>query len=300
MSIKIEREIVDYSIVKEHTGAYSQQSLQPTPQVQKAADVVDANAVASAAPAASASAVEGKAESVNADNGANSVRAESSASTPASTKPNPATSSKILQMWEKVERPAMLLGSTYKIKTPISDHAFYITINDIVLNQGTPHEKRHPFEMFINSKNMDHYQWISALTRIISAVFRKGGDIAFLVEELKSIFDPKGGYFRRGGKYMPSLVAEIGDVIEEHLTTIGVISASRLDQHQRKLIEQQREKFAKRQKMQADSVRSGGDNDSDSGNFPPNAQLCKKCHHKAMVVMDNCLTCLNCGESKCS
>jgi aspartate aminotransferase len=88
----------------------------------------------------------------------------------------------------------MLIGSTYKIKTPVSDHAMYVTINDIVLNEGTEHEQRRPFEVFINSKNLDHYQWIVALTRIISAVFRKGGDVAFLVEELKAVFDPRGGY----------------------------------------------------------------------------------------------------------
>ena len=95
-------------------------------------------------------------------------------------------------MNEKVERPEVLIGSTYKIKTPVSDHAMYLTINDIVLNEGTEHEHRRPFEIFINSKNLDHFQWIVALTRIISAVFRKGGNVAFLVEELKAVFDPRG------------------------------------------------------------------------------------------------------------
>ncbi|RKZ71107.1 MAG: NrdJb, partial [Gammaproteobacteria bacterium] len=98
--------------------------------------------------------------------------------------------SNVVQMHERVERPEMLLGSTYKISTPLSDHALYVTVNDIVLNPGTEHELRRPFEMFINSKNMDHFQWIVALTRIISAVFRKGGDVNFLVEELRSVFDP--------------------------------------------------------------------------------------------------------------
>ncbi|HHH39135.1 MAG TPA: NrdJb, partial [Sedimenticola sp.] len=101
----------------------------------------------------------------------------------------------IVQMHERLARPEMLFGSTYKIKTPLSEHALYVTINDIILNQGTPHEVRRPFEVFINSKNMDHFQWIVALTRIISAVFRKGGDVTFLVEELRSVFDPAGGYF---------------------------------------------------------------------------------------------------------
>ena len=117
--------------------------------------------------------------------------------------------SNIIQMHEKVSRPESLAGSTYKIKTPLSDHALYLTINDIVLNEGTDHELRRPFEVFINSKNMDHFQWIVALTRVVSAVFRKGGDCTFLVEELKAVFDPQGGYFKPGGKFMPSLVAEI-------------------------------------------------------------------------------------------
>ena len=126
-------------------------------------------------------------------------------------------SSKVVRMTEEVQRPEMLVGSTYKIKTPVSDHAMYVTINDIVLNEDTPYEQRRPFEIFINSKNLDHYQWIVALTRIMSAVFRKGGDVTFLVEELRSGFDPRGGYFKKGGKYMPSLVGEIGDAIECHM-----------------------------------------------------------------------------------
>ena len=121
--------------------------------------------------------------------------------------PTPEPESKVVQMHEKLERPEMLMGSTYKIKTPLSEHALYVTINDVVLNPGTEHELRRPFEIFINSKNMDHFQWIVALTRIISAVFRKGGDVTFLVEELRSVFDPRGGYFKKGGRYMPSLVA---------------------------------------------------------------------------------------------
>ncbi len=107
-------------------------------------------------------------------------------------------------MHESVERPETLVGSTYKIKSPLFEHALYVTINDIVLNAGTQHELRRPFEIFINSKNMDHFQWIVALTRIMSAVFRKGGDVTFLVEELKAVFDPRGGYFKAGGVYMPS------------------------------------------------------------------------------------------------
>ena len=109
----------------------------------------------------------------------------------------------VVRMHERLERPEMLRGTTYKIKPPVSDHAMYITINDIVLNQDTEHEKFRPYEIFINSKNLDHYQWSVALTRVLSAVFRKGGDVAFLVEELKAVFDPKGGYFAGEGKFMP-------------------------------------------------------------------------------------------------
>ena len=120
----------------------------------------------------------------------------------------------VIRMHEKLERPEVLIGSTYKIKTPVSDHAMYLTINDIMLNEGTEHEHRRPFEIFINSKNLDHFQWIVALTRIISAVFRKGGDVVFLTEELKAVFDPRGGYWQPGGKFMPSIVAEIGYVVK--------------------------------------------------------------------------------------
>lgn len=127
----------------------------------------------------------------------------------------------IQYLHEKVLRPEVLSGTTYKIKTPLSEHALYITINNIILNVNTPNEYIHPFEIFINSKAMEHFQWIVALTRIASAMFRKGGDVTFLIEELRSVFDPKGGYFKKG-KYMPSLVAEIGSVIEQHLTNLGL------------------------------------------------------------------------------
>lgn len=201
------------------------------------------------------------------------------------------TTGNIIHMHEKLERPEMLLGSTYKIKTPLTEHALYVTINDVVLNQGTEHELRRPFEVFINSKNMDHFQWIVALTRIISAVFRKGGDVTFLVEEMRSVFDPRGGYFKKGGKFMPSLVAEIGDAIESHLRMIGMIKDDSLNEHQKKLMDEKRAEFEKRNQA----------SDSNSGNndFPPGSQLCIKCNTKAMIKMDGCLTCLNCGDSKC-
>src|SRR5437870_10598025 len=139
---------------------------------------------------------------------------------------------KVIRMTEEVQRPEFLIGATYKIKTPVSDHAMYVTINDIVLNEGTPFEQRRPFEIFINSKNLDHFQWIVALTRIISAVFRKGGDVTFLVDELKAVFDPRGGYWQPGGKFMPSIIAELGHVIEKHLQTIGLLRKRELDVHQ--------------------------------------------------------------------
>jgi len=198
----------------------------------------------------------------------------------------------VIHMHEKLERPEMLLGSTYKIKTPLDDHAMYVTINDIVLNAGTEHEQRRPFEIFINSKNMDHFQWIVALTRIISAVFRKGGDVTFLVEELRSVFDPRGGYFKKGGKYMPSLVAEIGDAIECHMRMIGLLKDDGLDEHQKKLIEEKKAQFEQAAK-QAENAEAG------SSEFPHSAQLCGKCSTKAVIKMDGCMTCLNCGDSKC-
>ena len=199
--------------------------------------------------------------------------------------------SNVVHMTEKLERPEMLLGSTYKIKTPLSEHALYVTINDVVLNHGTEHELRRPFEIFINSKNMDHFQWIVALTRIISAVFRKGGDVTFLAEELRSVFDPRGGYFKRGGKYMPSLVAEIGDAIECHLRMIGLLKDDSLDEHQQKLVEEKRAQY--------DSMSKQSEDAEAKGDFPAGAQLCGKCHTKAVIQMDGCMTCLSCGDSKC-
>ncbi|MGZ8227367.1 MAG: TSCPD domain-containing protein [Methylococcaceae bacterium] len=190
-------------------------------------------------------------------------------------------------MHENVERPEVLIGSTYKIKTPQSEHALYITINDIILNQGTPHEERRPYEIFINSKNMEHFQWVLALTRVISAVFRKGGDACFLVEELKAVFDPRGGYFKKGGVFMPSLVAEIGYAIESHLKHIGMIKPEAMTDHQKKFLDEKRREF------------EALHGESEAQSFPDKAVLCTKCSTKAMVLMDGCMTCLNCGESKC-
>ena len=199
----------------------------------------------------------------------------------------------IVQMHESVARPEMLMGSTYKIKTPASEHAMYITINDIILNLGTEHEQRRPFEIFINSKNMDHFQWIVALTRIISAVFRKGGDITFLVEEMRSVFDPKGGYFKRGGKYMPSLVAEIGEVVDDHLRKIGMIKDDSISEHQQKIMDEKRAQFET-----AQGAANTQENEQAS-TYPKGASLCGKCNTQAVILMDGCMTCLSCGDSKC-
>jgi len=201
----------------------------------------------------------------------------------------------IEHMHESVQRPELLMGSTYKIKTPNSEHALYVTINDIILNQGTEHELRRPFEMFINSKNMDQFQWIVALTRVASAVFRKGGDVTFLAEELKAVFDPHGGYFKRGGKFMPSVVAEIGDALEKHFTMIGLLKKPELPEHQQAILDEKRALFDQAKKL------TKGDKGTydEASDFPEEAQLCKKCHTKAAILMDGCLTCLSCGDSKC-
>jgi len=198
-------------------------------------------------------------------------------------------------MGEHIDRPEFLVGSTYKIKPGSLDHAMYITINDIVLNEGTVHEQKRPFEIFINSKNMDEFQWVVALTRIMSAVFRKGGDITFLVDEMKAVFDPKGGYWKPGGVYMPSLIADIGTVVETHLKAIGLLKGPELDQSQKDLIAAKRAQFEATGSTPV--VKANAANDQ--GSFPPGATLCAKCNTQALVLLDGCQTCLNCGYSKC-
>ncbi len=194
-------------------------------------------------------------------------------------------------MHENVTRPEILYGSTYKIKTPQSEHALYITINDMLLNEGTEHEERRPYEIFINSKNMEHFQWVLALTRVISAVFRKGGDTCFLVEELKAVFDPKGGYFKKGGVFMPSLVAEIGYAIESHLKSIGMLKDDTMDNQQKQFLAAKRKEF--------EAIHNDKAVLDEQGAYPAQAILCVKCQTKAVVLMDGCMTCLNCGDSKC-
>lgn len=161
---------------------------------------------------------------------------------------------------EAVDRPERLVGTTYKVKTPLSDHALYVTVNDIEIGG-----QRRPFEIFVNSKAMDNFQWIVALTRIISAVFRKGGEVAFLVDELKNVFDPKGGYWRNG-KYLPSLVCEIGLVLEAHLDGLGMIGE--------------------------DETKPAASVSEKRG------PICQKCGGM-MAVSGGCETCTQCGYSRC-
>jgi hypothetical protein len=259
MTIKIDKPIVGYNVVKEE-----QPEDQATAQATKAS--VESTAKADIK--------------------------ETTAPAEAKGKTKKEEGSNVVHMHEKVKRPETLMGATYKIRTPLSEHSLYVTINDIVLNAGTEHELRRPFEIFINSKNMDHFQWIVALTRIISAVFRKGGDVTFLVDELRSVFDPRGGYFKKGGKYMPSLVAEIGDAIESHLIAIGLLKPEGFSEHQQKILEEKRAEFEKAKKVETQE-------DSADSDFPSGASLCKKCNTKAVIRMDGCNTCLNCGDSKC-
>jgi antirestriction protein ArdC len=166
-----------------------------------------------------------------------------------------------------MERPEELTGRTYKLKTPLAEAALYVTINDC---DGKP------FELFINSKDMKNYQWIVALTRVISAVFRHGGDCSFLIDELNSIQNPSGGYFKRG-KYIPSLVAEIGGILEQHLIGLGLYKKdTSLEDAAKAMIAE---------KVHGEEKRKGS--------------LCDKCGSYSVVILDNCATCLNCLESKC-
>jgi hypothetical protein len=137
---------------------------------------------------------------------------------------------------------------------------------------------------------MDHFQWIVALTRVLSAVFRKGGDCTFLVEEMKAVFDPQGGYYKPGGKFMPSLVAEIGWAIEDHLQKIGMLKKPEIPEHQQKIMDEKRAEF---------EGKAAATPTDDAGEFPANAEVCKKCSVKAVILLDGCMTCLNCGDSKC-
>jgi ribonucleoside-diphosphate reductase alpha chain len=161
-----------------------------------------------------------------------------------------------------MERHAALNGITYKLKWPESDHAIYITMNDIISDS-----KRRPFEIFINSKNMEHFAWSVALTRMISAVFRRGGDVSFIVEELKAVFDPRGGQWMEG-HYVPSLLAAIGEIIEKHMVEIGFLEP----------------------RQKADIAPAG----------ITKRASCPRCGEPSLIFQEGCATCLSCGFSKCS
>ena len=280
---------------------------------------------------------EDKPAQVTADGAAEAAAAAQKVNAPAHSDTLELPRAEVIQMHERLDRPEMLIGSTYKIKSPLFANALYVTINDIVLNAGTEYESRRPFEIFINSKNMDHFQWVVAITRIMSAVFRKGGDVTFLVEELKAVFDPRGGYFKAGGVYMPSIVAEIGAVVEDHLKHIGMIVDDELSPEQRKLIAEKRAAYENRSAKKKSEGRTVGDaasgitadfaggftssapssspspaaagegrdggapsSSSDTARgYPPGATMCAKCNTKATIIMDGCATCLSCGYSKC-
>ena len=178
----------------------------------------------------------------------------------------------VIHLTQPLDRPDALPGSTYKVRWPESDHAMYITINDIVQDG-----RRRPFEVFINSKNMEHYAWTVALTRMISAVFRRGGDIAFVVEELKAVFDPRGGQWV-AGKYVPSLLAAIGEVIERHMIAIGFVADP-------KAAREPPEARDDRKVVNLGEAR---------------LRHCPKCNQPALLRSEGCDTCTSCGYSKCS
>ncbi|MBL6846325.1 MAG: adenosylcobalamin-dependent ribonucleoside-diphosphate reductase, partial [Planktomarina sp.] len=174
----------------------------------------------------------------------------------------------VVYISEPLNRPEALEGQTYKVKWPDSEHAIYITVNDLVLNGH-----RRPFEVFINSKNMEHFAWTVALTRMISAVFRRGGDVSFVVEELKAVFDPRGGAWLEG-KYIPSILAAIGGVIEEHMVNTGFI-------------------LGKGMGLKIDPK-------AEVVNLSQSRSMsCSSCGQFEMRMAEGCMTCANCGYSKC-
>jgi ribonucleoside-diphosphate reductase alpha chain len=203
----------------------------------------------------------------------------------AATGRNPERAGEIVYMAQPLQREPVLEGLTYKLRWPSSDHAIYITINDI--NQAG---RRRPFEIFINSKNLEHYAWTVALTRMISAIFRRGGDVTFVVEELKAIFDPQGGQWING-RYVPSLLAAIGGIVENHMLRIGFLTP-RTDLEDTALAEP----FA----LAASQDRSGG-SPPESGSVTSLARgrICPRCNHPALHHREGCWVCDNCSYSKC-
>jgi len=184
----------------------------------------------------------------------------------------------VVYMTQPFSRPEALPGQTYKLRWPESEHALYITLNDIVQDG-----RRRPFEVFINSKNMEHYAWTVALTRMISAVFRRGGDVSFVVEEMKAVFDPRGGAWM-DGKYVPSLLAAIGDVIERHMIEIGFLPGVGMDRA-----------AGARVVNLPTADRSGGRNPQ----APPRPAQCPKCGEAALIRSEGCDQCTSCDYSRC-
>lgn len=216
----------------------------------------------------------------------------------------PVTTIDVNVFTEKTKRPKVLSGTTTKIdSSPICPHAVYVTINDMITTDG----KRVPYEIFLNSKGSEHFQWVVLCTRLISAVLRKGGDIAFLPQELKNVFDPKGGYFRKG-KMVPSLVYEIGEVLEQHLIGTGHLTDHSLTPKQKRELREGVEKklsdsIAKKKK----SMLTDSNSDTTEENvvekekvtLEPLGRECHKCYASTVIRVDNCDTCLTCGDSKC-
>ena len=184
-------------------------------------------------------------------------------------------SGEVVYMSEPLARPKDLEGRTYKVKWPDSEHALYITINDILL-----HDQRRPFEIFVNSKNMEHFAWTVGLTRMISAVFRRGGDVSFVVDELKAVFDPRGGAWM-GGKYIPSILAAIGNTIETHMIEIGFLSRAVLDPQS-----PETKKPTSTQQSSPTSLRL--------------TTFCPSCGENDLHMIEGCMTCSSCGHSKCA
>ena len=194
--------------------------------------------------------------------------------------PVPVTRGEVVALFAPLDRPSALEGATYKVKWPDSEHALYITINDI-LQAG----QRRPFEIFINSKNMEHFAWTVALTRMISAVFRRGGDVSFVVEELKAVFDPRGGAWM-AGQYIPSILAAIGGVIEQHMVAIGFLAAAGTGL-----------KADPQADLSGLDGQGPGAGQGWSASRPGRA--CPSCGSYDLRMVEGCLTCSSCGYSKC-
>jgi len=192
----------------------------------------------------------------------------------------------VVYMTRPLDRPEALPGATYKVRWPESDHALYITINDIIQDG-----RRRPFEVFINSKNTDHFAWAVALTRMISAVFRRGGDVSFVVDELKAVFDPRGGQWM-AGRYVPSILAAIGEVIEKHMIAIGFLDAPK-DFARGDVVKPA--KIVQALGGRAGDVAIDGDRGTSRGAF----RQCPKCGTPSLLRQEGCDTCTNCGYSKC-